>query len=291
MPARFGTVPVLVSPWFKVLLLFVSLITLLPLYFGVEALWGASNLSYQVTDAELRITYAWHERSIPLSAIDSVEIVAPVKLSRVAGTSAPGLYAGRWTGRETGRITLYAKNLDSLLVVRTAAGAWGLTPADPAAMKAALLDRTPGGFPVRAAGGSPWLLLSPIFLVIILLIPGTWWIFRLIYRFPAALTYELGPSELVIETGWRPVRLPYSEIESVEATTLKGWPLRVYGSELKGVYWGLFRWTAVPGKRIHLYATQLKPIVLIRAGKRSFGLSPADSAGFVAALQERTRKE
>lgn len=291
MSARFGAVPVKVHPWFKLLLIFVSLIMLLPLYFGVEALWGASNMRYKVTGAELQITYAWHQRSIPLGEIESVEIVQPVKLSRASGTSAPGLYAGRWTGREIGRITLYARSLESLLVVRSAEGAWGLTPADPAALKAAILGRSPGDFPVLAVEGSPWLALSPLFLIILLLIPGTCYILRLIYRFPERLTYELGASELVIETGWRPVRVPFAAIDSVEETTLTGWPLRLMGSELKGVHWGLFSWAAVPGRRIHLYATQLRPIVLIRAGGRSFGLSPADADRFIRDLKERIGRE
>lgn len=291
MTARFGAVPVKVNAWFKVFLLVIFLITLLPLYFSVEVLWGARNMGYQVTPDRLEIIYAWKRPSIPLGEITSVEIVQPERLSRVGGSSAPGLYSGRWTGPKTGRITLYATELESLLVVRTKDGAWGITPADPAAMRAALLAGTPGHFPVYTSGRSPWLALSPIFLIVLVLVPGTWYIFRLLYRFPARLTYELGRSELVIETGWRPVRIPYSEIESVEETTLKGWPMRAYGSELKGIHWGLFYWAAIPGKRIHLYATQLKPIVLIRARKRYFGLSPADSSDFVATLRGRMGKE
>lgn len=286
MSARFEAVPVKVSAWLKVLLLVVSLIMLLPLYFGVQTLWGAANLGYRVTGDALQIQYAWTRHSIPLSEITAVDLVQPTRLSRIAGSNAPGLYAGRWTSKETGRIILFATRLDSLVVVRTSSEAWGLTPADPAALQAAILSRTPAEFAVRPGGASPLLVVLPLLLVLTL-IPGTWWILRLIYRFPKALTYELGPSALVIETGWRPVRVPYNEIESVAETTVKGWPMRVYGSELKGVHWGLFSWSAVPGKRIHLYATQLKPIVLIRAGKRSFGLSPADAAGFVRALQER----
>lgn len=287
MTVRFGAVPVKVSVWVKVLLLFVILVMLLPQYFAVETLWGARNLGYRVTGDSLQITYAWKQPSIPVSEITSVEIVQPGKLSKLSGTGAPGLYEGRWTGRETGRITLYATRLDSLLVVRTEGGAWGLTPADPAAMKGALLSGTPGEFAAQAGSGSPWLIFAPLFLLILLIVPAFWWLMRLIYRFPQTVTYELGPAELVIKTGWRPIRIPYHEIESVTEESLKGWPIRLYGSELKGVHWGLFAWSAIPGKRIHLYATQLKPIVLIRAGKRTFGLSPADAAGLVAALKER----
>lgn len=287
MTARFGAVPAKVNAWFKLFLIAIFLITLLPLYFSLEVIWGAQNLAYQVSGDSLEITYAWKRPSIPLREITSVEVVQPGRLSRVGGSSAPGLYSGRWSGPKTGRISLYATRLDSLLVVRTSEGTWGLTPANPEGMKAALLAGTPGDFPVYASGASPWLTLSPFLLISLLLIPGTWYIFRLLYRFPARLSYELGPSALVIETGWRPVLVPYSEIESIEETTLKGWPMRMYGSELKGVHWGLFSWAAVPGKRIHLYATQLKPIVLIRAGKRQFGLSPADATGFVTALKDR----
>jgi hypothetical protein len=142
-------------------------------------------------------------------------------------------------------------------------------------------------FAVAAPDGNPLLTTIPLYALILVLVLGAWFMVRLLNRFPRVLTYELGLEALVIETGWRPVRVPYAEIESVEETTLKGWPMRNVGTELKGIYWGSFTWSAVPGRRINLYATQLKPIVLIRAEKRSFGLSPADAAGFVGALRER----
>jgi hypothetical protein len=287
MPSRFRPVPVKLSGWLKLFLLFVSLVMLLPLYFSVETIWGAANLGYQVTGESLRITYAWRGATIPLSSIHSVEVIHPAGLSRIAGNNTPGLYSGRWSSRETGPLNLYATRLDSLVVVKTAEGSWGLTPAEPVAFTAAVKNGTAGIFPAAPAIGNPLVVVIPLFLLVLVVVPGIWWILRLVERFPKVLSYELGPSELVIETGWRPVRVPYSEIESVEETTLKGWPLRTMGAAMKGVYWGQFAWSAVPARRINLYATQLKPIVLIRAGKRSFGLSPADAAGFVAALRER----
>lgn len=286
MTRRFTAVQSSPSPWLKALLIFVCLVMLFPLYATIDLLWGARNMGYQIEDGNLVITYSWRSESIPLSELQSIEVIEPTGLVRVGGSSVPGHYSGRWRSRETGPLRLYATRLDSLVLLKTAEKAWGLTPTEPAAFVSALKSGTPGRFPVSGSG-SPLAVAAPMLLLILVMVPGMVYILRLIYRFPKALTYELGADALVIETGWRPVRVPYREIESVEETTLKGWPVRMVGSELKGVHWGLFAWSAVPGKRIRLYATQLKPIVLIRAGKGNFGLSPADPAGFVQALQER----
>jgi hypothetical protein len=284
---RFGTVRTKISVlWLKYLMLLLSLVMLLPLGLLFQTVRGAATMSYIIHPDNLVIRYG-SQHSILLSDIRAVGELHLTGLSRIAGTSAPGLYEGNWRSQETGPIKLYATHLDSVVVIITEGTTYGITPADPAAFIAALEKHQVGTFAPATPKGNPVVALLPMILLVLVLIPGLWIMMGYIWRFPERLTYELGDSALVIETGWRPVRVPYGEIETVEETTLTGWPMRLVGTSLAGLHWGSFSWSAVPGKRINLYATQLKPLVLIRAGKRSLGLSPADGDGFVSALRER----
>lgn len=92
---------------------------------------------------------------------------------------------------------------------------------------------------------------------------------------------------MTIQTGWRPVLVPYSEIVAVEIATPRGWPLRLMGTQVGGVLWGRFYWKAA-GPNLRLYATETKPLVLLRlTGERTIGITPAESDRFVEALRKR----
>jgi hypothetical protein len=275
------------SWWWRLSLILIVATPLLPLFMLVQTAWGAQNMAYTVTPDALLIRYAWTEERIPLDQIQSVAIVHPTSRSRINGTGMPGLYEGRWTSAETGRITLYATRLDPWVVLTTADRQWGLTPSDPTAFLAALQQRQSATFapaaPDRSGGWAFTLVMLPGLVVG----PLLWYIFYLIARFRKGLTYELGSDGLAIQTGWRPIFIRYAEIERAGEVSPTGGPSRLYGTCVSGCYWGAFTWYGV-AKRIQLYATRLKPIVLIetRAG-RSFGLSPEDAAGFLGALHER----
>jgi hypothetical protein len=287
MVQRFDAVRPGPSWWWRLVLILIVATPLLPLFLLVQTAWGAQNMAYTVTPDALQIRYGWTEQRIPLDQIQSVGLVQPTRYSRINGTGMPGLYEGRWTSEETGRITLYATRLDSWVVLTTADQKWGLTPSDPTAFQAALQLRQTATFQPAAPDRSGGWVFTLVMLPGLVVGPLLWYVFYLIARFRKGLTYELGPEGLVIRTGWRPVFIRYAEIEKAEEVSPKGGPSRLYGTCVSGCYWGAFSWYPF-AKRIQLYATRIKPIVLIqtKTGKM-FGLSPADSAGFLGVLHER----
>ncbi len=97
-----------------------------------------------------------------------------------------------------------------------------------------------------------------------------------------AMRYDLTNDELVLSCGplYR-YRIPYAEITDVRRTTLTPtlWSsMRMPGLALGGVLY------AEVGK-VTMCATRMsRDILLVTAGKRRFGLTPADEAAFLATL-------
>jgi len=144
---------------------------------------------------------------------------------------------------------------------------------------AAIADRATATF--QPAGGRARATASMLVVVAVVLVAAGMAIYTLglAGRFPQALRYELGPDGLTIRTGFRPVRVGYSEIERVEVASPKGYPARVYGTAIGSLFWGRFRWSAA-GPNLYLYCTRLKPLVLLhlRSG-RTIGLTRRRTSG------------
>lgn len=264
----------------------ISLVMLLVLGITVKNLHGALTMNYNVTAGGLEIRYGITTERIPADQIRRIwTLEQPTGVVRTFGTSTAGLKQGRWTTAETGPILLYATTLRPLLVIETEQAKFGISPADPQALTAALDEGRPGSFAPLRVDGSLAGLWVPIWLT--LLLPVLLWVvLGKVFRFPKALQYELGPDGLVIETGWRPITVRYGEIEGVAIAEPKGWPLRLYGTQVTGVLWGKFSWRPA-GKNLYLYATRAKPLVLVQLAEKTIGITPADDEGFVAALQRR----
>src|SRR5690606_25304645 len=105
-------------------------------------------------------------------------------------------------------------------------------------------------------------------------------------RLSGGIRYELAKEALLIYGSGRPVEVPYSSLETASSESPSGMPFRVMGVSLPGLHWGNYSWKQL-GPGLRLYATRLKPLVVIRAGKRTFGLTPQDDKGFVEALQRK----
>ncbi|MEW8979737.1 MAG: PH domain-containing protein [Symbiobacterium sp.] len=255
-----------------------------------SSLLSAFNMQYEVRPEAIRVRSGLSTKEIPLDEVTNVW--RPEKLSggvRVFGTATSGLRTGRFRFNETGNITLYATQMDHLVVIDVGEDRYGLTPDDPEALMAAIADRATATF--QPAGGRARATASMLVVVAVVLVAAGMAIYTLglAGRFPQALRYELGPDGLTIRTGFRPVRVGYSEIERVEVASPKGYPARVYGTAIGSLFWGRFRWSAA-GPNLYLYCTRLKPLVLLhlRSG-RTIGLTPEEDERFVEALRQRLR--
>lgn len=261
---------------------------LLPAGLGAYTLWGAATLAYEITPDEVLIVYGPSTSRIKRAAIVSARVIdQPSRARRVAGTSIPGHYQGRWSFTETGPITLYATSLEGIVVLETAARTWGISPDDAGAFLAALESGGTGRFapvPSDDVAGFAVLAFLPLLLAV-----GAGAMIAYVLRIRRNLGYELTSRELVIHGGWKPVSLPYRNIGGVEVAEPVGVPRKAYAVSMPGLYWGSFTWMQV-APRVKLYATRLRPLVVIECGGETYGLSPDKPEAFVAALKERLRR-
>lgn len=248
---------------------------------------SAANLEYRLTPTHVIIDRGRDAVQIARSEIVAVELIEePTGAFRRFGTSAPGVKTGSWYFDQTGPITLWATTYRPLVVIETRERKFGVSPADPEAFIQALRDGAGGNFPpVSVEGGRSGLITLSVVLSL-LTVGATGFLAVYLLRLVRSMGYELGPDHLVIRGGLRPVRIPYKEITAVERKEPQGSPLRIAGSNLPGLYWGKFSWSAV-GPNLKLYATRLSPLVVVRAGKRVLGLSPEDEDRFVQELSKR----
>lgn len=282
---RFAPEPVRTSGWLWLLTLLLTGLTLLFFFLFTQIIWGAATLSYQLTPAEVVIRYGAVTTHLSRSEIQRTATLPVTGARRIAGTNMPGLQEGRWTFNETGSIRLYSTTTQPLTILETPRGKWGISPQDPAAFTRALENGETGNWaPVR--NGSPWQVAAYFLLFIPLLVVGPAVLYYYLYRIPRRMAYLLTDDALVIEGGWSPRRIPYDEITGVEIASPPGSPWKTMGAAAPGIYWGGFAWKAA-GPGLSLYATRYKPLVLIRAGRRTIGITPAPAEEFVAELQRR----
>lgn len=281
-PAKSKTGPL----WVGILIVFTGITTLVIAWLGISTLWGISTLSYELTPDRVEISYGINSASFERSAITDVYILeSPRRARRIVGTSVPGFYQGRWSFEQTGPITLYATALTSVTVIETPERTWGITPLEAERFVQALVAGEVGQFPAvpTRATGSINAILALLFLVTVPLLGGSTYY---VSRVGRKMAYELTDTELLIHGGFRPVRVPYSSISDVRIDSPGGLPFRAFGIGLVGLHWGRFAWRDA-GPNLRMYATRLRPLVLIRAGDRTYGITPEDEQGFLAALQKR----
>ena len=272
--------------WILVALLGVT--SLLVLGLTVWTVWGRSSLHYELTPSHVVIAFGPTVVEIARDEITELTLIErPTRARRLVGSAMPGLYQGLWSFEETGRIVLYATQRQPLVVIETADGKWGINPEDPESFVAAVERGATGTFePVGASAAGGYVIM---FAGVALILGTTFGVGMYLGRLSGGIRYELGPDSLRIYGSWRPVDIPYRDIKSVAIENPGGIPARMWGVAMPGLYWGVFAWKAV-GPGLRLCATRLKPLVVIRTGQRTYGLSPEDDAGFVEQLQRRIRR-
>jgi hypothetical protein len=234
------------------------------------------------------IRYAPTTIRIPRAEITRVYVLEhPTQGRRLMGTAMPGLYEGRWSFAETGRITLYCTVQSRVVLIETVGGKWGITPDDPERFVQAFNKGEFGQWAPAAAGSFPWIILLP--LIELPLFALVFWAVRTFMPDPRTIRYTLEQDSLLISGGVTRVRVPYSAISEVKIAAPPGTPFRSWGAGLPGLYWGSFAWKAA-GPGLKLYATQVKPLVLISAGRSTYGVTPGEPEQFVAELARRTQR-
>lgn len=255
---------------------------------AIYTLWGASTLAYELTSQEVLIVFGPSTSRIERSSIQRAEVIeAPAGARRVVGTSIPGLYQGRWSMAEKGSVSLYATSMERLVLIEATDGKWGISPQDPEAFLAALAGGETGSFAPAARGDvTGFAVLAATPLAVALIVALT--LFRLL-RMSRGIRYELTSKELLIHGGGKSISLPYRKIESVKLADPGGAPRSVFAVAAPGIYWGSFRWPqAAPNLKLH--ATRLRPLVLVKCGPVTYGLSPEKADKFIATLKERLRR-
>lgn len=282
---RFEAPHAVVSKAFWFFIGLISVAILLVVFLFVRTVWGISNLGYELTDSDIVITFGPNRTRIPRAEVAGVYVVEqPTRGWRYFGTNAPGLKEGRWTFAETGDITLYATSVRPLTVIETEQRKWGISPEDPEAFVTAFQAGSTGHFaPVAVSDHSSLIGLSSLLLLAAIVSLGV-----LIYviRLAKTISYELGPTAVLIRGGLKPVEIPYERITEVRIDEPAGLPFRTYGVSMPKLYWGSFSWKPV-GPNLTLHATRLRPLVVISTGKRTYGLSPSDPDTFVQELKRR----
>lgn len=269
----------------RVLLVILLAAVLWPIWIAVSTTLGARTLVYEITPSEVVITYGLKKTRIDRSEMIAVELIErPTRGRRIFGTNVPGLKQGRWSFEETGRITLFATSLTPLLVIETESGKWGISPQEPQAFLEALETGATGEFqPVPGGGAGPLIALLLIVLLTAGIVVG---LIVYVFRVGRNIAYELGDDGVLIHGSWRPVRIPYEKITGVRIANPDGVPWRLFGIGMPGLHWGSYGWKQA-GPNLQLYATRLKPLVLISAGARTFGITPEDDERFVEELKKR----
>lgn len=275
--------------WTWALVALMGGVLLLMLYLVGNTVWGAANLRYTLTEQHLVVRYGYKLEQIDRAAITDSFQLEPTRGRRVGGTGLRRLQQGWYTFAETGRIKLYSTTTRPLTVLETRSGKWGISPAEPEAFLKALAESRTGTFePVPGA----FTFANLAFLLIVgglagILVPaGVILLMITVRRGSRILSYTLDQQGIEIRIAWSRVRLSYAQIESVEIASPRGFPFRTFGTSMPGLFWGSFAWKqAGPGLR--LYATRYKPLVLIRTGKATYGVTPEEDERFVADLRTR----
>lgn len=252
----------------------------------IRTVWGVYDLHYTLTETTLEISYGPTKVEIPRDEILSVEQVAVSGGKRLFGTALPGLQEGAWTFPETGRVELYSTEPELLTVIETSEKKYGISPADPAGFIEAVKEGAAGRWdPASTQAGTTAVVMSVIVLAII---AGTIVLLVGVAVGAKNVLYVLDSEGVLIQMGWVKARIPYKSIESIEKVTMQGRPIRAVGTAMPGLYWGTFYFRQEK-LRLKIYATEYKQLVLIHAGKNTYGLNPADADRFIDEVSRRAR--
>jgi len=255
-----------------------------------NALGGSLTMRYELTAQSLEIPFGLSRAHLERSAVTRVQRMTLTGGSRLFGTSLPGLQQGRWRFNETGPVQTYTtlQQKQPVIVLFASPEPFVISPADPEGFLKAWNSGGTGVF--KPVPSNAWVSASigvgVIGLLTVILVP----LFISFAQAPKRMVYELDDQELVLRLSWfSKARIPLQSIRSVRVDSPKGHPLRLWGGDVPGFYWGRFSWKAV-GRNLRLFATELRPMVFIETEDRIYGITPAEREEFVADLNQRLHR-
>lgn len=270
--------------WIFVAVTAVSIV--IPVGIGVMTAWGGTTLAYELTPTSIQIHYGPKTIAIDRSEITHVRTIErPGKGRRHFGTNMPGLKQGQWSFEETGRITLYATDTTQLTIIETDAEKWGINPADPERFQQLIRTGESDLFQPDPKSNARTLIATMVLIISFGFVPLVV-ITVFVRRTHRHLKYELENDAVIIYGGRRPTVISYRDITHVRVANPKGTPFRLFGIGMPGLHWGAYSWKdAGPG--LKMYATRLRPIVLISAHGKTYGVTPEQSEQFVHEVKSR----
>jgi len=263
---------------------------------AIPLTWALAPRALVVGQGLLRIERPLRPVELPLSEVRVVGRLPREALSgllRTGGSGGAFGYYGRYWSRRLGAIRLYATRRDEYVLVDTATGRFVVTPDDPDAFVAAVMQGAPRAAPLGspealapAAGGrGVWKTALKVLAGVALLAGGI----LLVAWGWAPRTVRLDGDAVVVERTWgAPVTIPLPSepgaVRPLSREELRGFR-KVSGTSLGAVRYGRFRSDALgafqlyaPGRGVHwLLETPEGKVVVV----------PDDPAAFEAGVRER----
>lgn len=256
------------------------------LWLNIRTIWGAQTISYEITEADVIVNFGPQSVVLNRASVSEIAIIEqPSRARRHVGTSAPGLYQGRWSFAETGRIELYATSLRPLTVIVAEQGKWGISPMDPQGFVDTFESEATGLFPAVPTENTWFLIIFAATSLLLCVVLGvlSFYLFSVMRN----LAYELTDEQIIVHGGWRPIVIPYDAVTDVQLMEPKGQPFRTWGVGAPGLYFGRFSWRSV-GPNLRLYATRLRPLVVVTTDEKTYALTPENPQHFIEELGKRT---
>ena len=260
--------------WFW-LRLFVVVVTLLVLC-SLALPTVLQRPTYEVRGGQLVVRSVAGRAVIPAST--PVRPVTLTGVRRVAGTALPSYCTGTFRSAQYRRLNLFTNCSQEVLVFATPGRPTAISPAEPAALLAALRSGETATF---APATRPRLDGSTAFIALVMALP-----LALLFVSPR-LRYHVQDGELRVKTLTNTFRFPLSEITAT--ATNDGLGVKMLGTGLPGYYTGTYA-VAGQGKpsNVQTFATTNRPTkaVLIRHENVTYYLTPADPDGFLSLLRQ-----
>ncbi|HNX51668.1 MAG TPA: PH domain-containing protein [Thermoanaerobaculaceae bacterium] len=224
-----------------------------------------------------------NHRTVTLGAIRESGVLRLQGGRRVFGTGMPGFCAGRYSYDALGSVWQVTDCRRDVVLLRVEGEALPIlvSPPDEARFLAALRERLDGDYsPGRASTPVSWRLFP--LLLLIALLPAAAYVPLAAFAAPRRLRYRVANGELEVQLLVFRRRFPLAGRTARRYTPRSAW--KVAGSGLPGYFAGSF---AVDGQTARVYASVVKSEGVMIEGEPRVFVAPADTEGFLAALQRQ----
>jgi hypothetical protein len=282
-PMREFRPPVQPSVLRSVIAFVLPLVVAIPLVALVVMVLGISRPSYTLGDGALVVQSGdlfSGKRTIQLSDVSEVRVVALRGWRRTAGTALPGLCAGRFTYPDLGAVWQVTDCGGSGLLLRNSTDPTPvvISPPDPQSFADRIRAGTPTVVtlppPDKSVLSALVLIMGPLGIATVLMVS------LVLVRGPGRMVYRVGDGALEVETLFSRNRWPTAGARA-KAHTPSGLR-RVAGTAAPGYYTGRYRES---GESTRVFATDVSRVLLFEGQDRVI-LSPEDRVAMLRALED-----